>query len=66
MMTFSQAKLEIVRCDNGYVVEWHEVPEANNFSYSINRPTKATNGVKIFTTKKQVLTFLSSFFPGPA
>lgn len=62
MMTFSEPKLEIVRCDNGYVVEWRDERKIEN-SYSTGYE-KPTSGVKIFTTKKQVLDFLSSFFPG--
>jgi hypothetical protein len=59
MLSWSQAKLDIVKCDNGYVVEWQDersVKPEDSDAYLKSR------GVKLFTTKKELTAFVSKFF----
>lgn len=60
MLTFKQPKLEIVQCDNGYVVEWRDESRDKGREFRDDAPPTA--GVKIFETKKQVAEYLASFF----
>lgn len=62
MMSFAEPKLEIVLCDNGYVVEWRDERRRDLSHYSAGLPETPTYGVKIFTTKKDVVAFLNTFF----
>jgi hypothetical protein len=63
MLTFSQPKLEIVECDNGYVVEWRD-ETARKAARSISdlEGLAPESGVKIFSTKTQVAAFIAGFF----
>jgi len=62
MMTFTQPKLEIVQCDNGFVIEWADETKRDWNAERNGLPTSPTRGVKIAKTRKEVADFLNSFF----
>ncbi len=65
MLTFSQPKLEIVKCDNGYVVEWRDEAArkaARSLGELEDRPPES--GVLIFATKKELSAYVAQFFKG--
>lgn len=60
MMTFSQPKLEIIKVDNGYVIEWRdESRQKNGFSAL---PPVPTTGVVICKDKAAALAYVEQFF----
>jgi hypothetical protein len=61
MLTWNEPKVEVVHCDNGYVVEWRD-ERRSGVMYGDGGPP--THGVKIFSTKKEMLKFLETFFGG--
>ncbi len=50
MLTFAEPKIEIVKCENGYVVEWRD--EKRRDPLVSGWPDVPTSGVKIFATKE--------------
>ena len=65
MLAFSQKKLEIVQCDNGFAVEWRDEKLGNENVWT-SAPRPATNGVLIFKTKKELLAYIQKFYIGTA
>lgn len=57
MMTSREPKLEIIRCDNGYVVEWHQREYLSRMHKS-----PPSYGVSIFRTDGEMIAFVTAFF----
>ena len=53
---FDDQYLKIIKCDNGFVLEWHKPDWGNDsFSTGTGRRAKATSGTEIHKTIKDVL-----------
>lgn len=63
MISSTQQSIEIVRCDNGFVVEWKDERKQPDSSKDDGGAWYwNTRGVKVFATKKALDEFLDKFF----